>query len=79
MLHKLNKLNLKKKYVFVGLPEHVASLRSLKIRYPKNFKHIKYLVSLYSGTNMYPGAIDFYLKGNGISNIKDIKKINWRY
>ena len=79
LLHKLNKLNLKKKYVFVGLPEHVASLRSLKIRYPKNFKHIKYLVSLYSGTNMYPGAIDFYLKGNGISNIKDIKKINWRY
>ena len=28
---------------------------------------------------MYPGAISFYLRGNGIKNNKDIKKINWRY
>ncbi len=79
LLHKLNKLNKKKRYVFVGLPEHIASIRSLKIKYPKDFEHIKYLISLYSGTNMYPGAISFYLRGNGIKNNKDIKKINWRY
>lgn len=79
LLHKLNKLDKKKKYVFVGLPEHIASIRSLKIKYPKDFEHIKYLISLYSGTNMYPGAIDFYLKGNGIKNTSEIKKINWRY
>ena len=79
LLHKLNKLNKKKRYVFVGLPEHIASIRSLKIKYPNDFKHIKYLISLYSGTNMYPGAIDFYLKGNGIKNTRNIKKIYWRY
>tara|TARA_B100002051_G_C16728451_1_gene636718 strand:+ start:240 stop:1616 length:1377 start_codon:yes stop_codon:yes gene_type:complete len=79
LLHKLKKLRKNKKYVFVGLPEHIASLRILKIKYPKEFNHIKYLISIYSGTNMYPGAIDFYLKGNGIDNIKNIKKLNWRY
>ena len=44
-----------------------------------HFNHIKFLVSIYAGTNMYPGAIEFYLKGNGVNNLSDIKKINWRY
>ncbi len=79
LLHKLKKLNKSKKYVFVGLPEHIASLRILKVKYPKEFEHVKFLVSIYSGTNMYSGAIEFYLKGNGINNINDIRKINWRY
>ncbi len=79
LLHKLKKLKKNKKYVFVGLPEHIASLRVLKIKYPKDYAHIKFLISIYSGTNMYPGAIEFYLKNNGIRNIKDIKKLNWRY
>ncbi len=79
LLHKLKKLKKNKKYAFVGLPEHIASLRILKVKYPKEFNHIKFLVSIYSGTNMYPGAIEFYLKGNGINNINDVKKINWRY
>ena len=47
--------------------------------YPKKFNHIKYLVGIYTGTNMYPGAIDFYLKGNGIKNSSEIRKINWRF
>lgn len=79
LLHKLNKLKKNKKYVFVGLPEHIASIRILKVKYPKEFNHIKFLISIYAGTNMYPGAVEFYLKGNGINNISDIKKINWRY
>ena len=79
LLHKLKKLKKNKKYVFVGLPEHIASLRILKLKYPKEFNHIKFLVSIYAGTNMYPGAIEFYLKGNGVNNLSDIKKINWRY
>ena len=79
LLHKLKNLKKNKKYVFVGLPEHVASLRILKVKYPKEFSHIKFLISIYSGTNMYPGAIEFYLKGNGINNINDVKKIHWRY
>ncbi len=79
LLHRLKELKKNKKYVFVGLPEHIASLRILKIKYPKDFNHIKFLISIYSGTNMYPGAIEFYLKGNGVSNINEIRKINWRY
>ena len=79
LLHKLRKLKKKNSYCFVGLPEQVASLRILKIKYPKEFKHIKYLISIYSGTNMYPGSIEFYLRGNDIDGINQIKKINWRY
>lgn len=79
LLHKLKDLKKNKSYCFVGLPEHIASLRLLKTKYPKKFKHIKYLISIYSGTNMYPGAIKFYLKGNNVSNINQIKKLNWRY
>lgn len=79
LLHKLNKLKKNKKYVFVGLPEHIASIRILKVKYPKEFNHIKFLISIYAGTNMYPGAVEFYLKGNGINKISGIKKINWRY
>jgi len=79
LLHRLKDLKKNKKYVFVGLPEHVASLRVLKMSYPKEFNHIKFLISIYSGTNMYPGAIEFYLKGNGIKSLKEIRKIDWRY
>ena len=79
LLHKLKFLKKNKSYVFVGLPEHVASLRVLKIKYPKEFAHIKYLISIYSGTNMYPGAIEFYLKGNGINSLQEISKIDWRH
>jgi len=79
IFNKLKTLKRNKSYAFVGLPEHVASLRVLKIYYPKEFKHIKYLISIYSGTNMYPGAIEFFLKGNGIKSMDEVKKIFWRY
>ena len=79
ILHRLKELKKNKKYAFVGLSEHIASLRILKNMYPKKFNHIKYLVGIYTGTNMYPGAIDFYLKGNGIKNSSEIRKINWRF
>ena len=79
ILHRLKYLKKNKKYVFVGLPEHIASLRVLKISYPKEFNHIKFLISIYSGTNMYPGAIEFYLKGNGIKNLREVRKIDWRH
>ncbi len=79
LLHRLKNLKKNKRYVFVGLPEHIASLRVLKLSYPKEFDHIKILISIYSGTNMYPGAIEFYLKGNGIKTLKNVRKINWRY
>ena len=79
LLDKLKSLNKNKKYVFVGLPEHIAALRVLKVCYPKEFNHIKFLISIYSGTNMYPGAIEYFLKGNGIKSLKEIKKIDWRY
>ena len=79
LLHRLKNLKKNKRYVFVGLPEHIASLKVLKLSYPKEFDHIKILIIIYSGTNMYPGAIEFYLKGNGIKTLKDVRKINWRY
>lgn len=79
LLHKLKNLKKNKKYAFVGLPEHVASLRVLKMYYPNQFKHIKFLISIYSGTNMYPGAVEFYLKGNGINSLQEVSKIDWRY
>ena len=79
ILHKLNRLKTNRKYAFVGLSEHIASLRILKNMYPKKFNHIKYLIGIYTGTNMYPGAINFYLKGNGISDLSEVRKINWRF
>tara|TARA_B100001093_G_C26828865_1_gene1015257 strand:- start:600 stop:1973 length:1374 start_codon:yes stop_codon:yes gene_type:complete len=79
LLHKLKNLKKNKKYVFVGLPENVASLRVLKLYYPNEFKHIVYLISVYAGTNMYPGSIQFYLKGNNIKSLSEVKKINWRF
>ena len=79
LLHKLKYLKKDKNYAFVGLPENIASLRILKDKYPKEFNHIKFLISIYSGTNMYPGAVEFYLKGNGVNSIEDIRKINWRF
>lgn len=79
ILNKLKTLKKNKSYAFVGLPEHIASLRVLKIYFPEEFKHIKYLISIYSGTNMYPGAVEFFLKGNGVKNLDEVKKIYWRY
>lgn len=79
LLQKINKLNKNKRYCFVGLPEHIAALRILKFKFPEQFKHIKLLIGIYAGTNMYPGAINYFLSGNKVKNVNSIKKINWRY
>ena len=79
LLHKLKSLDKNKRYCFVGLPEHIAALRVLKLKFYSEFKHIKYLIGIYAGTNMYPGAINFFLAGHNIKNINSIDKIDWRY
>jgi coenzyme F420 hydrogenase subunit beta len=79
ILHKIKNLKKNKKYCFVGLPEHIAALRILKLKFPKEFSHIKFLIGIYAGTNMYPGAINYFLSGNNIKNLSIIKKIDWRY
>ena len=28
---------------------------------------------------MYPGAVEFFLKGNGVKNLDEVKNIYWRY
>ncbi len=79
VLHKIKKLKKNKKYCFVGLPEHIAALRILKLKFPNEFSHIKFLIGIYAGTNMYPGAINSFLSANNIKNLNEVKKIDWRY
>ena len=79
LLQIIKKLKKKKKYCLVALPEQIAAVRILKLYYKKQFQNIKFLIGLYSGTNMYQGALKFYLKKNGVSKLNQIKKLDWRY
>lgn len=63
---------------YVGLPDQVASLRRLQQLGHPGAKKVDYVLGPYVGTFFYLGAIESYLRSNGISGLSDIAGLRYR-
>ena len=63
---------------FVGLPDQVAALRQLQALGHAGAAKIRYVIGPYVGTSMYFGAIQSYLRSNGVRNLEDVTELKYR-
>ncbi len=66
------------KLAFVGLPDQISSLRELQRLGNSDANKVEYVFGPYVGTVMYFGAIESYLRSNGIRNLDEIIEIRYR-
>lgn len=63
---------------YVGLPDQVASLRRLQGRGHPAAKKVEYVIGPYVGTSMYFGAIESFLRSNGIRDLNEVTQLHYR-
>ncbi|MBU0976038.1 Coenzyme F420 hydrogenase/dehydrogenase, beta subunit C-terminal domain [Patescibacteria group bacterium] len=63
---------------YIGLPDQVASIRKLQMMNHPSVRSIKYVFGPYMGTQMYFGAIQHFLKSNGIKSENEIADLKYR-
>jgi coenzyme F420 hydrogenase subunit beta len=63
---------------YVGLPDQVASLRKLQqMGHPGALK-ADYVLGPYCGMAMYQGAIQSFLRSNGVKSLEDVAELRYR-
>jgi coenzyme F420 hydrogenase subunit beta len=63
---------------YVGLPDQVASLRRLQRLGHRGAKKVDYVIGPYVGTSMYFGAIESYLRSNGVDQVDHVVDLKYR-
>ncbi len=66
------------KVAMVGLPDQVGAVRSMQTQGNLLANKISFIIGPYVGTNMYFESIKSFLRSNGVSDFKSIKKLNYR-
>ncbi|MEE8442779.1 MAG: coenzyme F420 hydrogenase/dehydrogenase beta subunit N-terminal domain-containing protein [Dehalococcoidia bacterium] len=63
---------------YVGLPDQVASVRTLqRLGHPATSK-VDYVFGPYVGTGIYIEAIESYLRSNGVSGLDEVTELRYR-
>lgn len=63
---------------YVGLPDQVASLRQLQRTGYQGTRKVKLIIGPYVGTSLYFGAVESYLRSNGIRNLEEVTELRYR-
>jgi coenzyme F420 hydrogenase subunit beta len=63
---------------YVGLPDQVASLRCLQKLRHRGALSVDYIIGPYVGTSMYFGAVESYLRSNGITDLNEVIELRYR-
>ncbi|MCB8917645.1 MAG: Coenzyme F420 hydrogenase/dehydrogenase, beta subunit C-terminal domain [Ardenticatenaceae bacterium] len=63
---------------YVGLPDQVAALRRLQAAGHPGAGKVDYVLGPYVGTAIYLGAIESYLRSNGIRDLAEVAELKWR-
>lgn len=79
VLDILPKLEDGKRYAMTCLPDQAAALRQLQLAGHPRALQVMYVLGPYTGTAIYPAAIDCYLRSKGIAPGMDrIDSLKWR-
>lgn len=65
-------------YAATLVPEQAAALRRLQASGHEKAHQIKYLLGPYTGTALYPSAIDTFLRSNGVRRDDPVTSLEWR-
>jgi len=74
----LSKLDPAKRYAMTCLPEQAAALRLLQMHGYEKALSIRYILGPYTGTAIYPAAIDTFKRINGIHKSDRVVSLKWR-
>ena len=64
---------------FVGLPDQVAAIRELQRRGHRDAEKIAVIIGPYTGTAMYLGAVESFLRSNKVHSIDAVQVLRYRH
>jgi len=67
-----------KRYAATLVPEQAAALRRLQASGHEQARRIEWVLGPYTGTALYPAAIDTFLRSNGIRKDDPVTSLEWR-
>lgn len=63
---------------YVGLPDQVAALRRLQQLGHPGARKVDYVLGPYVGTNLYAGAMESYLRAQGVRDLNEVTELRYR-
>lgn len=78
MLDILSDLDPKKRYAMTCLPEASSALRVMQVNGFAPSRQIEYILGPYTGTALYPAAIQCFLRSNRVPESDPVTKLQWR-
>jgi coenzyme F420 hydrogenase subunit beta len=78
MLDILRELQPGKRYAITCLPDQAAALRRLQLAGDPRARQIRFVLGPYTGTALYPAAIDSYLRSCGVAREDRVTSLKWR-
>jgi coenzyme F420 hydrogenase subunit beta len=78
MLEILSRLEPGKRYAITLVPEQAAALRWLQTAGDKRARQIVFVLGPYTGTALYPAAIDTFLCSQGVPADDAVESLQWR-
>jgi coenzyme F420 hydrogenase subunit beta len=78
MLEVLARLEPGKRYAITLVPEQAAALRWLQAAGDARARQIAYVLGPYTGTALYPAAIDTFLRSQGVPRSDRVASLEWR-
>jgi coenzyme F420 hydrogenase subunit beta len=78
VLDVLPRLKPGKRYAATLVPEQTAALRRLQASGHERAKQIEYVLGPYTGTALYPAAIDTFLRAHGVKKDDAVTSLEWR-
>ena len=63
---------------YVGMPDHVASLRQLQLLGHEGAQKAQYILGPYFGLGMYFGAIESFLRSNKVAATDEVTELRYR-
>jgi len=78
MLDILSRLEPGKRYAITLVPEQAAALRRLQHSGHPQAQQIDYVLGPYTGTALYPAAIDSFVRAHGVAKSDPVTSLEWR-
>ena len=78
MLEVLGRLEPGKRYAITLVPEQAAALRWLQSEGDPRALQVKYVLGPYTGTALYPAAIQTFLRSQGVPRDDAVASLEWR-
>lgn len=78
MLDILRQLTPGMRYAITATPEQSAALRRLQASGDARAQQIEWVLGPYTGTALYPAAIDNFLRSNGVRRDDAVTSLEWR-